>query len=195
VPEAAAQLQLIDARLAARVRAGDASAESDLMRRFMRPVLAVAQHRMGHAENAWDVVQETLIVVLERLRRGEIEDPTRLAGFVRQTAVNVALGLLRKQRRQRTDTAGDDLFVIADECANPFAKLERAEIVALVHDLVEEMPVERDRMLLWRHYVLDEDKAALCGEFALSDEHFDRVLHRARSRLRAIAESRRASLR
>jgi RNA polymerase sigma-70 factor, ECF subfamily len=47
--------------------------------------------------------------------------------------------------------------------------------------------VPRDRRLLRGYYVLDQDKEALCQELELSQEHFDRVLHRARARFRELA--------
>ena len=44
----------------------------------------------------------------------------------------------------------------------------------------------RDRQVLVRYYLRDEDKATLCHDLGLSDEHFNRVLHRARERFRAL---------
>ena len=195
VGEAGSQVDAADALLVARVRAGEAAAENELVRRFTRPILAVAQNRLGHAENARDVAQETFIVVLDRLRTEGLDDPTRLAGFVRQTAINLATGVLRKQQRQRTASASDVIDSVIDDCAGPFAKLEQEELAGIVRSLVGELGVERDRQLLWKHYVLDQDKHTLCEEFALSEEHFDRVVHRARHRLRMLAQARQATLR
>lgn len=177
-----------DAALVARIRAGEVAAETELVRRYTRAVIAVAQHRLRHEENARDVAQETFIVVLERLRGAGIEDPARLAGFVRQTAVNVAIGELRKQTRQRTDTDSEAIAFCVDEHAGPIALLERGQLAQLVRRLINELPIERDRDLLRRHYMLDEEKAALCVAFGLTEPHFDRVIHRARQRLRELAE-------
>jgi hypothetical protein len=56
--------------------------------------------------------------------------------------------------------------------------------------LLEELPAERDRQLLMRFYLDGTDKQVLCRELGLSPKHFDRVLLRARTRLRAIIERR-----
>ncbi|MEO8670034.1 MAG: sigma-70 family RNA polymerase sigma factor [Tahibacter sp.] len=177
-----------DAALAARIAGGDRAAESELVRRYTRPLLAVLQQRVRQHEAARDLVQETFIVVLERLREGRIDEPDRLAGFLRQTAINLAIGEGRKQQRQRTDAMGEQIGELVDESAGPLRQLERQQLSGLVRRLIGELSVERDRDLLWRHYVLDTDKDELCREYALSTEHFDRVLHRARARLRELME-------
>jgi len=59
-----------------------------------------------------------------------------------------------------------------------------------VAELLEELPTERDRQLLMRFYLDGTDKQQLCRELGLSPKHFDRVLMRARSRLRTIIERR-----
>jgi RNA polymerase sigma-70 factor (ECF subfamily) len=178
-----------DADLLARIRAGNRTAESDVVRRYSRAVLAIARQRLRHAEDARDVAQETFIVVLNRLRGDGIDDPGALAAFVRQTAVNLATGERRKQERRRTDADSEFVASVIDESAGPLALLERGHVRELVHRLIRELAVERDRQLLWRHYVLSEDKDSLCREFNLTQEHFDRVVHRARHRLRELAEA------
>jgi len=52
------------------------------------------------------------------------------------------------------------------------------------------LPTERDRQLLTRFYLDGIDKQQLCHDLGLSPKHFDRVLMRARSRLRTIIERR-----
>jgi DNA-directed RNA polymerase specialized sigma24 family protein len=59
-----------------------------------------------------------------------------------------------------------------------------------VAELLEELPTERDRQLLMRFYLDGIDKQQLCHDLGLSPKHFDRVLMRARSRLRTIIERR-----
>ena len=74
------------------------------------------------------------------------------------------------------------------------AYLERADRVphraAGEATLLDELPTQRDRQLLIRFYLEGGDKQQLCRELGLSPKHFDRVLMRARSRLRVIIERR-----
>jgi hypothetical protein len=56
--------------------------------------------------------------------------------------------------------------------------------------MLEEMPVARDREVLVRFYLDDEDRETICRELRLSEEHFNRVIFRARNRFRELVEHR-----
>jgi RNA polymerase sigma-70 factor (ECF subfamily) len=62
------------------------------------------------------------------------------------------------------------------------------QLAEAVAALLEELPTERDRQMLMRFYLDGTDKQQLCRELGLSPKHFDRVLMRARTRLRTIIE-------
>ena len=64
------------------------------------------------------------------------------------------------------------------------------QLAQAVMALLDELPTERDREILVRFYLDGTDKQQLCQELGLSPKHFDRVLMRARSRLRTIIERR-----
>lgn len=184
----------IDAELAARVARGDSAAMTALVQRYTRAVMTVLQKRLRQTELALDLTQETFLIAFERLRSDGIDDPDRLAGFLRQTAINLAIGEQRKINRRRTDADDRSIASAVDETAGPAVLLEREQVGILVRRLIGELPMQRDRELLWRYYVLGHDKEQLCREFVLGVEHFDRVLHRARSRLRELVEKNDAAL-
>ena len=56
--------------------------------------------------------------------------------------------------------------------------------------MLAELKNERDRDILSRYYIADQDKDAICRDLQLSDLHFNRVLFRARQRYRELYESR-----
>jgi len=56
--------------------------------------------------------------------------------------------------------------------------------------MLDEMPAERDRDLLVRFYLNDEAKEEICRELRLSEQHFNRVIFRARNRFRELLEHR-----
>lgn len=175
--------------LPARIRAGDARAEVELVQAYGRGVRLLLEQRVGGRDLARDLFQETFRIVLVRLRSPTLEPPDNLTSFIRQTAVNVALMDFRKRvRRQRFETHGVDLEAAADVLACPFTRLASEQLRADVRTVISELPVERDRELLWHFYVLEEDKDALCTRFGLTSEHFDRVLSRARQRFRTLIE-------
>jgi RNA polymerase sigma-70 factor (ECF subfamily) len=53
-----------------------------------------------------------------------------------------------------------------------------------------ELGSDRDRQLLFRFYVGEEDKDRLCRDLDLSSLHFNRVLFRARQRYKELYERR-----
>ena len=60
----------------------------------------------------------------------------------------------------------------------------------LVREAMAELRQPRDRQLLRRFYLGEEDKADLCQEYGVTPAHFDRVLYRARQRFGELLERR-----
>lgn len=143
------------------------------------------ERRIADQELARDVFQETFMVVLSRLRIEALDSPERLPAFVHQTAANLAVGAFRREARRRTSPDTESLEQIADP-GNPYLALSDAQQRTAIHRLIAEMTVPRDRQLLLRYYLDEADKATLCAELDLAPEHFDRVLYRARNRLREL---------
>ena len=171
--------------LAERIRRGDRLAESELVAALGRGVRIMLERRIADQELARDVFQDTFMVVLARLRTEALDTPERLPAFVHQTATNLAVGAFRREARRRTTADSDSVEQVADP-ANPYLALSAAQQRAAVHRLIGEMSVPRDRQVLLRYYLDEADKATLCAELELAPEHFDRVLYRARSRLREL---------
>jgi RNA polymerase sigma-70 factor (ECF subfamily) len=181
-------------RIVAAALTGDKRAETQMLVVLRPGVLAVlrfgAFHRWVDAE---DLTQETLHIVVERVRAGTIEDPRRVFSFAASTARNLALNAARKALRQQTIVDSD----LVDELAQNL-EMEQSELsdtddrhlAEAVVAMLEELPTERDRQMLTRFYLEGVDKQQLCRELGLSPKHFDRVLMRARSRLRTIIERR-----
>jgi DNA-directed RNA polymerase specialized sigma24 family protein len=61
--------------------------------------------------------------------------------------------------------------------------LEKTE---LVRQVIQELGTARDRDILLRFYIAEEDKDRISADFGLSSLQFNRVLHRARERYREI---------
>lgn len=177
--------------LTRRIRDGDVSAESELIRQF-EPGLRVLLRRRtgGDAGLLQDLVQETLLVVLQRLRGAGIDDPHKLAAFAAQTARNLAIASLRKTERQRTDVDSE----ATDRNADPARGVEEItadlESALAVRALLRELPQARDRLMLKRFYLEDHDKEVICQELHLTEAAFNQALSRARKRFRQIIEER-----
>jgi RNA polymerase sigma-70 factor (ECF subfamily) len=137
-----------------------------------------------------DLVQETLLVVIQRLRGAGIEDPQKLAAFAAQTARNLAIASLRKAERQKTDVDTEATDRNADPAPNVDAIAADLEAALAVRALLRELPQARDRLMLKRFYLDDHDKHIICQEMDLSEAAFNQALSRARKRFRQILEER-----
>jgi RNA polymerase sigma-70 factor (ECF subfamily) len=177
--------------LSRRIREGDISAESELIRQFEPGLRVLLRRRTGGDSGLLqDLVHETLLVVIQRLRGAGIDDPQKLAAFAAQTARNLAIASLRKTERQRTDVDSE----ATDRNADPSRGVEEiaadAEAALAVRALLRELPQPRDRLMLKRFYLEDHDKEVICQEMDLTEAAFNQALSRARKRFRQILEER-----
>ena len=178
----------VPGELVRRIQSGDRQAETLLVQRFSRGLLYILRNVVGDEARAQDLHQDTFAVVIQKARDGQIRDPERVSGFIRSTAKNLAVGETRKDIRRQTFTNHDavDCTPHPGRCA--YCELEREQKSQIVRDLLEELRMPRDRELLARFYLADEDKEDICQDLDLTAAHFDRVLYRARQRFRAIAQ-------
>jgi RNA polymerase sigma-70 factor (ECF subfamily) len=177
--------------LSRRIREGDVSAEGELIRRFEPGLRVLLRRRTGGDYGLLqDLVQETLLVVIQRLRGAGIEDPQKLAAFAAQTARNLAIASLRKAERQRTDVDSDATVRNADPTQSVDGIAADHEAALAVRALLRELPQARDRLMLKRFYLDDHDKEFICQEMDLTEAAFNQALSRARRRFRQILEER-----
>jgi RNA polymerase sigma-70 factor (ECF subfamily) len=181
-------------RIVAAAQGGDRGAESRMLAALRPGVLAVlrfgAFHRWIDAE---DLTQETLHIVVERVRARTIDDPRKVFAFAAATARNLALNQARKVLRQQTVVDSELVDELAQNLEMEQSELSDSDdrhLAQAVMTLLDELPTQRDRQLLTAFYLEGIDKQQLCRELGLSPKHFDRVLMRARSRLRSIIERR-----
>jgi len=181
--------------IAQRIGAGDASAENQLVSR-LRPGLLMLLRRRCSYDNwlASDLCQDTLVIVLQRLRKRSMEDPARLAAFAAQTARQLAFDSRRRTALRKTDV--DTRVVESTELAAPQDdSVDRASTTSLVRKLLDELPAERDRELMRRFYLLEQSKEEICSALALAPGNFDQVIFRARARMRGLLQARGAASR
>jgi RNA polymerase sigma-70 factor (ECF subfamily) len=173
--------------LVRRVAAGERAAETVLLARFGRGVRALARSQCRPNDPAAeDIAQDVLIGVLERIRAGAIVDPLALPAYLRTAVVHAASAEYRR-RRDRGGTLSVDAVVDLDNGEpGPPQRLAAAQLAALLQRLLPELPVPRDREVLRRFYLLEQDKDAVCADLAIDESHFHRVVHRARQRFREI---------
>jgi RNA polymerase sigma-70 factor, ECF subfamily len=170
-----------------RIRRGDTEAENELIHRY-QPGLRMILRRRIERDDALvdDLVQETMLIVLQRLRGDGLNDPAGLAAFAAQTARNLSIGARRKHARQRTDVDHMAIERVFSSTPSVDDEVADASTVWAVRRMLDEFPSARDRALLKRFYLEEIDKDSLCREFDLAEGTLNQALNRARSRFRAI---------
>jgi RNA polymerase sigma-70 factor (ECF subfamily) len=179
----------LETDLAGRIRSGDRPAEAELVVRYQRGITLLLRRSSGDPSLAEDLAQETFRIALEKIRRGDLREPEKLAGFLCSLARNLSIEHFRKASSHRASGSPPEDSVRGDE-PDPLERLLRAEQARIVRGILSELPTERDRQILLRFYLAEEDKAAICRDLGLTSLHFNRVLFRARERYRELFDER-----
>lgn len=133
------------AALVRRIATGDARAEEELARLFAGRLFEMALARTRSDASAKDVVQQTLLVVIESLRGGHVHHPDSLASFVYGTAANV----LRHHRRERGRLARERPVDPADGAFLQEDEVETEERRAALRRALGQLdPTDREVLLL-----------------------------------------------
>jgi RNA polymerase sigma-70 factor (ECF subfamily) len=176
------------AELVHRIRAGDHNAEGELVQRYSRGVAFVIRQLVAEREAAEDIYQETFRLVLEKVRAGEVRELERLSGFITSIARNLVTEQFRRVSRRRAKEEPVDGQAIASPEPNPLDGLLREEQNSLARQVLASLPSDRDRTVLYRFYIADDEKDEICAALGISSLHFNQVLCRARERYRNLFE-------
>jgi RNA polymerase sigma-70 factor, ECF subfamily len=182
--------EISNGEICARIKAGSREAEAALVSRLQPGLRLVLQRATGRdLDLARELCQETLVVLLKRLRAVGLNDPSELAAFAAQTARNLAIAHHRKEGRRRTDANTEAIDTVSDPGRGQPEQVAANRLGAIVHRLLGELPTDRDRTVLSRYYLQEEPKADICRDLAMSDLAFNQVLFRARNRFRDLLSS------
>jgi RNA polymerase sigma-70 factor (ECF subfamily) len=153
---------------------------------YGRGVAIILDRQTNGRPEAEDLFQDTFRLGLEKLRKGELRDPAKLPAFLAQIARSLAIEHYRKLTRRKTDTDSDAVLAAVAPSESPLGGLLARENAALVRRVLQELANERDRQILLRFYIAEEDKDRISADFGLDSLQFNRVLHRARQRYKEL---------
>lgn len=169
----------------------NADAENFLVAHFSRPVRLKLRARLRSPELIQDAWQETFLRVLAWFRSGKtLDNPSSLPGFVHSVCHNVALEFLRGHTRH--DQIPENFPDTKDTGPNPENQMVAAERREFVRGVLSELP-EKDRRILRRVFLDEEDKDKVCDEFHVDRTYLRVLLHRACSRFKSAALRTRAA--
>jgi RNA polymerase sigma-70 factor (ECF subfamily) len=184
------EAEISNREICAGIKAGSREAETALVRRLQPGLRLVLQRAVGgNLELARELCQETLVILIKRLRTEGLTDPAELAAFAAQTARNLAIANHRKEARRRTDANLEAIESVPDPRRDQTEQVAAGRLGAIVHRLLGELPTDRDRTVLKRYYLQEELKADICRDLDMSDLAFNQILFRARNRFRDLLSS------
>ena len=176
--------------LSHRIRAGDKKSEDQLSRRIAPGITQVIVGMTGNFAMAQELCQETLIIIITRLRSQPLDEPEKLPAFVAQIARNLVAAERRKEHRRKTDVDSEAIDQATDQSLGQEHEAQRESAAVAIRRVLAEMRSVRDRSLLVRYYLRDEDKRDICRELGLTEPSFNVILFRARSRFLELLEKR-----
>jgi RNA polymerase sigma-70 factor (ECF subfamily) len=171
-----------DVELVAGISGGSALCEEYLVWKYTAGLKSFFLRTLSDMPRAEDLAHETLLLVLQKLRRDGLENPDKLASYIYATARYVHIGWLRKKDNQLVFHENPDRW--DRPTASPEQELMHGEAQVQLRQSIAKLPVERDREILKRHYLFEQTKDEICSALALSQVHYDKVICRARQRLR-----------
>jgi RNA polymerase sigma factor (sigma-70 family) len=141
--------------------------------------------RTGNFQDASDLLQDATRIIWEKWCAGLVQRPEQIGGYIFQVAMN----LLRNRRRFVVERAERraNIEQIDRECiAVRSAESEAAgqQISVKQNAMTQAVSSPRDRAVLVRFCLDGEEKSSICRDLQLKVRQFDRILHRARQRLR-----------
>ena len=158
--------------------APDSAAETELYRRLAPRVRLYGLRHLRDRQAAADLVQQVLLMTLERLRAGKVREPGRIASFVLGTCRMTVLEMRRGTRRREAllETWGDAAEAV-----------EAPEPLALAPDRFAgclEALSERERSVVVLGFFADKRADEVGAQLAISPGNVRVIRHRALARLR-----------
>jgi len=167
---------------------GDHKAENEFVTLHYRWLLFIVRKKFNGTDLHMDIVQDAFILVIAKLKKQEVNQLKTIRAYLRTCAINIGYEYLRKNKKYVSAVDQDYLDFFEDEQAGILDQMEWQEGVDHVKQVIDELPTSRDRDILTQFYFEDQDKLQVCENLDLSPTHFDRVIYRAKQRLKALIE-------
>lgn len=145
-----------DEELVARATAGDLESFNQLVRRWERPIFALAYRTLGREEDARDVVQDAFLRAYRGLPRFKGE--AKFSSWLYRITLNLCRDWIRRERRAPIvpTPAGADPNAFADEQVSPSVSVEelvgRRQMSDAVARALAELPEDQRTAILMKEY-------------------------------------------
>jgi len=176
--------------LAIKIAAGDINASNEFVQINYRWLLFIVRNKFSRSNNHEDIAQDTFMLVINKLQQGAVNNPLAILGFLRTTAIHIGFEYMRKDKKFTSAIDQEMLDVIEDAKEDILSAIIWDDKISFVKQVISELKIQRDQDILIKFYFQDEDKKSICKQLDLSTEHFDRVLYRAKERLKQLIDKR-----
>ena len=160
---------------------------AELVRQQYGGLLSLVRRKLKDRELASELVNEAIAITLEHSRLGRLTELQSIGGYV----FRVSMNLLRNHQRNvdnrldlRADVATLDALVEYES-----DNLQAAEIRQQARRVIESLASPRDREVIKRFYLAEDDKQVICQELGLTPLQFTQIMSRARQRMKQIFDT------
>jgi RNA polymerase sigma-70 factor (ECF subfamily) len=165
------------ARMVAAQSESASDAETELYRRFAPRVRLYGLRHLGDQDAALDLVQQVMLLTIEKLRAGSIRDTDQIASFILGVSRTMAIDVKRRDRRRErlrdrfavemTSDPRDDRTLDVDRLEGCLTRL-----------------AERERLVLLLTFYAERSARQVGDEMTLTEANVRVIRHRALGKLR-----------
>ena len=143
--------------------------------------------KIGDRQLALDMLHEAVVTTLSKMQGEESLPAEVIAGQIFRVAINHSRNHWRHSRNMAADSE-HEFKSITDAAVSAWEDSQRASNRQLVRRFLQSLEHKRDREVLVRFYLNEEDKAQVCSALSLSELQFKSVVSRARERMRQLMQ-------
>ena len=161
-----------------RVAAGDPDAIQALFASFAG-LKGYFCRRIG-SEDAEDMFHELIVVLIQQIQKGVLEDPERLPGYVYAIAQRHVAAQIRLRMRSRRTCSVDDVK-LTNQATDTETSLGRKELRTIAQRVLKSMPVQQ-RDVLIRFYVQEQRPEEIREAFGITETQIRLLKSRSKAR-------------
>lgn len=152
---AAVPVTWTDEELVARSKTGDTESFNQLVRRWERPIFALAYRTLGREEDARDVTQETFLRAFRAL--AGFKGDAKFSSWLYRIALNLCRDWIRKERRAPLVAIPEEgdlerMSIDRKEYVSVEDLAARAEMTRGVAAAMEQLPTEQRTAIILKEY-------------------------------------------
>jgi len=169
------------------IAADDQSAFAELYSR-LRSIYFTLWRQLG-PENAEDRYHDVILAVVDGIRHRDVRDPERIVGYARTIAQRHLYEAIDDRVRHRQKVEPEQAVILRDQRPTPEADALRQERAEIAYRVLHAMS-ERDREVLVRFYLKEQQPEEIQRDLNLTETQFRLIKTRAKARYTKLLERR-----